>query len=320
MLKALLTDCDVMDMKCKCGKNAIIFRKYEGRALCRPCFCRSIERKFKKVVGKYRMIEHGDKIAVALSGGKDSAAVLYLMHTILKPRRDVKLFAISVDEGIKGSRDLALKKAREICKKLGIEQHVFSFKKELGKTLDQKVRKDKIPIEEICGLCGICRRWILNKEARKLGATKICMGMNLDDEAESVMMNYIRGDILRASRLGPVTDYSRSKTGGELFIPRIKPLRWIPEKEIGLFAKLKKLPYHAKHCKYRGGLRVDVEEILNILEKKHVGVAYTVLSTFDAMLPGIRKSIAYSEPNIYKCKKCGEPSSHSVCKVCLLWR
>lgn len=307
--------------KCSvCGRNAVIHRKYEGRALCGQCFCRSIERRFKKTVGKYKMIDSGDRIAVAVSGGKDSASALYLMNMILKPRKDIELFAISVDEGIKGSRDLALKKAKELCRKLGIKQHVFSFRKELGKSLDQKVKKDKLSRGDICGLCGICRRWILNKKARELGATKLCMGMNLNDEAESIMMNYVRGDVLRASRLGPITEYSRSKAGGKLFIPRIKPLRWIPENETELYAKLKKLPFRPKECKYRGGLRIDVEKVLDMLEKKHVGVAFTVISTFDTMLPGIRKSIKYSEPKIHKCKKCGEPSSHAVCKVCLLWK
>ena len=156
-------------MKCSiCGRKAVIHRKYEGRALCRQCFCRSIERRFKKAVGKYRMIDSGDKIAVAVSGGKDSATTLYLMNMILKPRRDTELFAISIDEGIKGSRDLALKKARQLCKKLGIKQYVFSFKKEYGKTMDEMARelkKRKKGLREPCTYCGVGRRFLLNKKA-----------------------------------------------------------------------------------------------------------------------------------------------------------
>ena len=303
-----------------CSKPAIIHRDYEGRSLCGKCFCRSIEKRFKKTIGKHGMIKHGDRIAVALSGGKDSAVALYLMYMVTGPRRDVELFAISIDEGIRGSRDLALKKAGELCRKLGIKQHTFSFKQEFGIALDEKVRKNGIGREDVCGICGIGRRWILNKKARELGATKLCVGMNLNDEAESIMMNYVRGDVLRASRLGPVTEYSRKMEGGGLFIPRIKPLRWVPESETGLYARLRGLPFRPKHCRYRGGLRVDVEKALDMLEKKHVGVAFTVVNTFDAMLPGIRKSAEYGEPKIYKCKKCGEPGSHEVCKACEVWR
>jgi len=304
----------------KCGATAVIFRDYEGRALCRKHFLLSIEKRVKRVIGRFGMIEPGDRIGVALSGGKDSATALYLMNMIIGPRRDVELVAVSVDEGIKGSRDLALKKAKELCKKLGIEQYSYSYKQELGKSLDQKVRTKKLGREEVCGLCGISRRWILNRKARELKLTKLCFGMNLNDEAESIMMNYVRGDIPRASRLGPVTSFSTKKEGGQLFIPRIKPLRWIPEKEIKLYATLRGLPFRPKECKYRGGLRVDVENALDSLEKRHVGLLFTVVNTFDRMLPGIKKTVEYGEQKIIRCRKCGEPGSHPVCKACEVWR
>lgn len=298
----------------------MIFRDYEGVALCRKHFLMSVEKKVKKVAGKYGMLQKGDRIGVALSGGKDSAAALYLMKQIIGQRRDMEIVALSIDEGIRGSRDLALKKSKQLCRKLGIRQYVFSYKKELGSTLDQKVRKLGLGMNDVCGLCGVSRRWILNKKARELGLTKICFGMNLNDEAESIMMNYVRGDIPRASRLGPVTEYSTKKEGGAMFIPRIKPLRWIPEKEVELYARLSGLPFRPKECKYRGGLRVDVEKALDMLEKKHVGLMFTVVSTFDRMLPGIRNSVHYDGQAIMECKMCGEPGSHEVCKACELWR
>jgi len=307
--------------KCrKCGKPAVIFRDYEGMALCRHHFIDSIEKRVKRVIRKYNMISPGDKIGVALSGGKDSATALYFMKMITEPRRDVELIAISIDEGIKGSRDLALKKATELAKKLGVKQYTYSYKKELGMSLDQKVKKDQIEEGGVCGVCGISRRWVLNRMARKHKLTKLCYGMNLDDEAESIMMNYVRGDIPRASRLGPVTSFSTKKKGGQMFIPRIKPLRWVPEKEIELYARLRGLPFRPKECKYRGGLRVDVEKALDTLEKKHVGLLFTVVNTFDRMLPGIKKTVEYGEQQIKKCKKCGEPGSHPICKACEVWK
>ncbi|RLI97054.1 MAG: TIGR00269 family protein [Candidatus Aenigmatarchaeota archaeon] len=307
--------------KCsKCGAKAVIFRDYEGVALCRGHFLRSIEKRVKKVVRKHGMIEPGDRIGVALSGGKDSAVALHLMNMIVGNRPDVSIIAISINEGIRGSRDLALKKSVELCKKLDIEQHTFSYKEEFGKSLDEKVKEMGLGKDDVCGLCGVSRRWILNKKARELKVTKLCFGMNLDDEAESIMMNYVRGDIPRACRLGPVTKYSTKRKGGDMFIPRIKPLRWIPEKEVGLYARLAGLPFRPKECKYRGGLRVDVEKALLDLEKKHVGLMFTVVNTFDRMLPGIKKTLDSKETAIKKCKICGEPGSHEVCKACELWR
>jgi len=279
----------------------------------------SVERNVRKCVGKHRMIESGDKIGVALSGGKDSAATLYMIKKIIGKRKDVSLCVISVDEGIAGCRDLALKKAKQLCKKLGVRQYQYSFKKELGMTLDAKVRKLKLGREGVCGFCGIARRWILNKKARELGLTKLCLGINLNDEAESIMMNYVRGDMLRASRLGPVTSYSISKRGGaKLFIPRIKPLRMIPEKEIELYARLAGLPFRPKSCKYRGGIRIDVEKCVEMLEKEYPGTMFTIVNTFDRILPGIRSAVR-QEGEVLKCRKCGEPASKTICKKCELW-
>ncbi|MBM3304033.1 MAG: TIGR00269 family protein [Candidatus Aenigmarchaeota archaeon] len=302
-----------------CAKPSVIVRSHEGRSLCRRHFMESVERNARKYVGKHRMIESGDRIGVALSGGKDSAVALYVLKNIVGKRKDVSLCALSIDEGIAGSRDAALKKAKQLCKKLGVKHCTFSFRKELGMTLDAKVRKLKLGREGVCGFCGIARRWILNREARGLGLNKLALGINLNDEAESIMMNYVRGDMLRAARLGPVTNYSISGRGARLFIPRIKPLRMIPEPEIELYAKFASLPFHPKHCRYRGGIRIDVEKSLDMLEKRYPGTMFTIVSTFDRILPGIRSAVA-QEGYVLKCKKCGEPASKDICKCCELWR
>jgi len=319
--KVVLGNCTI------CGRQAINSRSYEGRSLCRKHFMESVEKNARRYAGRHRMIESGDHIGVALSGGKDSAVTLHLMNGIIGKRTDVKLCAISIDEGIKGSRDLALKKAAQLCRKLKVNHRVFSFRKEFGMTLDAKLRQQMTgrgggrPAggEGACGFCGIARRWVLNKKARELGVTKLALGMNLNDEAESIMMNYVRGDMLRTSRLGPVTNYSVGKGASKLFIPRVKPLRMIPENEIELYAELAKLPFHPKGCRYRGGIRVDVEKSLDMLEGRYPGTMFTIVNTFDRILPGIRAAVK-PEGNIVRCRKCGEPASKNICKCCELWK
>jgi len=310
-------------IKCKCGKRVVFFRKYEGSYLCKECFLKSIEKKFKRTVRKYGLIKSGDKIAVALSGGKDSSAVLYLMNKIVKPRRDVDLFAILIDEGIKGFRGENLKRGKDFCKKLGVKYHVFSFRDEFKKTMDQKVkeiRKKEVQIKEPCTYCGVGRRYILNKKARELGVTKLCMGHNLDDEVQAVVLNYIRGDLYRASRMGPITDWSMRKKKGMLFVPRIKPLREIPEKESAIFSILMGFDLCWEKCPYAGGIRFYAKDFINNLEKKYPGIKFTVLETFDKLLPHIRDFSDKREGEIRSCKKCGEPGSKEVCKTCELWR
>ncbi len=302
-----------------CGKPAVITRRHEGRSLCKRHFMESVERNARKYIGKHRMIESGDRIGVALSGGKDSAATLHIIKNVIGKRKDVSMCALSIDEGIAGSRDLALKKAKQLCRKLKVKHHIFSFKKELGMTLDAKVGKMRLGREGVCGFCGIARRWLLNRKARELDLTKLALGINLNDEAESIMMNYVRGDMLRASRLGPVTNYSIGKGNSRLFIPRIKPLRMIPENETELYAELAGLPFRPKACRYRGGIRIEVEKSIDALEKKYPGTMFTIVSTFDRILPGIRSAVA-QEGEVLKCRKCGEPASKNICKCCELWK
>jgi len=308
-------------MKCRCGRKAVYYRRFEGSALCKKCFLKSIERKVKRTVRNHKLIRSGDRIAFALSGGKDSSAALCLMHDIISPRRDMEMFAITIDEGISSYRPKTIKTAKKLCKELGIEHYIFSFKEFFGKTLDQKVKEIKnCEIKEPCTYCGVGRRYILNLKARELGATKICTGHNLDDEVQSIIMNYIRGDILRAGRLGPVTDFSIRKKHGKMFIPRIKPLREIPEKEVALYIMLKNINVSWDECPYASGIRFDVRDFINNLEKKYPGIKYTILYAFDKIVPYIRKASVFREGEILKCKKCGEPASRDICKVCELWR
>jgi len=305
---------------CKCGKPAVIFRKYEGSYLCKAHFLQSVEKKVKKNMRVHNLVRPGDRIGVGLSGGKDSITCLYLMHKILGPRRDIRIVAISLDEGIRGYRTDSLKYARDICRKFGIRHYVYSFKKEFGKTLDQKVRKAKVgkrkyEQELACTLCGVARRYMLNKYSRHLKLTKLCTGHNLDDESQAVLMNYIRGDLYRASRMGPEPVVYDKK-----FIGRIKPLRLIPEKEVALYAILTGIKYHNEECPHRCGLRLEVRDFVNHLEENHSGVKFTILETFDRILPSLRKQIEKEQREMHYCKKCGEPSARLVCKTCELWR
>lgn len=309
-----------MAAKCTCGKDAVFFRKYEGTHLCGPHFSENIEKKVLKTISTNSMIAPGDHVIFGLSGGKDSASVC----NILAKRKlwNVKLTGVSVDEGTGKYRVDSIEAARKLCDSLQIPHHVFSFKEELGFTLKEKVdelrAKENSPYAtEPCTICSIGRRQILNRAAREIGGTKLCLGHTLDDEAQSVLMNFIRGDIQRAARGGPVTDYSVSKGRG--FIPRIKPLREIPERETALYTWLNKIPHVSGSCPYTGGLRIGVRHFINNLEMNSPGVKFSILHTYDKILPSFREIAEKTPSKLKTCKKCGEPSASAVCRSCELW-
>ncbi|MCK4428804.1 MAG: tRNA 2-thiocytidine biosynthesis protein TtcA, partial [Candidatus Aenigmarchaeota archaeon] len=212
-------------MVCKCGEKTYFKREYEGVELCRKCFVKSMEKKIKKLIRYNKLLDRGDKICVAISGGKDSIACLYILNEIVKKRDDIEIFAIAIDEGLGEYRNKTIGKAKEACELMKINLKIYSFKEEFGKTLPEILKLN--PKLNACTYCGVLRRSLLNKKARENKATKLAFGFNLNDEAESVMLNFVFGNVDKFLRLGPKVENKKIKD----FIPRIKPLREIPEKE-----------------------------------------------------------------------------------------
>jgi uncharacterized protein (TIGR00269 family) len=292
-------------MKCgRCGKTAVIHQKYSSAHLCKNHFIEDVERRVKRDIRKFKMIGKNEKIAVALSGGKDSIALLYMLHKVFGNRKDLEIIAITIDEGVSGYREHTLEHAKNVTSELGIRRIVRSFADGFGTTLDELVlKKDKAA----CTLCGVLRKNLLNITARELGADKLAMGHNLDDESQTIMMNYLRGDVDRMKRM------TGERQPG--LVLRIKPLRSIPEKEVALYGILNELPVSTDECPYAGGaLRNEIREMINNYEVKHPGTKHALLCGFDK----ISSSFPAPGTKIMKCNICGEPGSEIICKTCSL--
>jgi len=133
------------------------------------------------------MLGPKDRIAVSLSGGKDS---LTLLHVLAKIERDFplsELLAITVDEGIGAHRSEGIEAVRRLCSKLGVEHVVVSFKDLYGITLPGllKALEDKPGALDPCAYCGVLRRRAINDTARELGADVIAVAHNLDDMVQA---------------------------------------------------------------------------------------------------------------------------------------
>ncbi|MGB9714173.1 MAG: TIGR00269 family protein [Candidatus Bathyarchaeales archaeon] len=300
--------CDV----CK-RRKAFFFRPYSGERLCRKCFRESIEEKVRVTIAKYKMFNFDDKIAVAVSGGKDSVSLLHVLAKIERDYPKASLVAITVDEGIKGYRDEALKIAVENCKKLGVKHYVTSFKELYGYTLDEIVKRLKKRKGEgltPCAYCGVMRRKALNMAARKLGADKLATAHTLDDETQTFLLNIFHGDVMRIAREKPVIDEIHPK-----LVQRVKPFCEIPEKETALYAYIKKIKFQNMPCPYASeALRNDIRMMLNRIEEKHTGIKFTIFKSAEKMRPAIEK-IAKLE-KFRECGECGEPAAEPICKSC----
>ena len=299
-----------MTIQClKCKKSSITFIRYSGAHLCKKHFIEFVEHRVKKDIKKQGKTIDDATIGVALSGGKDSIVALHLIHEIFSKRPNLTLYAITVDEGIKGYRDKSLPIAQNNCKKLGIEHHVISFKQAIGKTMDQ-IASLQHELGE-CSYCGVFRRFCLNTKTKELGVNKLVTGHNLDDMAQSILMNFTNGDMQKLARLGP---HSRIQPG---LVPRLLPLRIIPEKESMLYAIVKDIEFHTAECPYSmRALRGSYREIINNLEDNTPGTRHSILNSYESIKELLREQYPAIKLNI--CPTCGEPTSQRMCKTCLL--
>jgi len=258
------------------------------------------------------LAEKNDKIIVACSGGKDSTTVLYLLK---KFGYDVE--AIFVDLKIKSYSEKNLENIRFFCKKNKIKLHVTTFEKEFGHSLCKikSVLGSKYGMKS-CSICGVLRRYILNKKARELGATKIATGHNIDDEAQTIIMNILKGDIKLSVNFGPKTGIVHDKK----FVQRIKPLYFCEESMIRKYSEIMKFPviYERCPCGY-GSFRSDIRKMLNNLESKHPKIKKKIVMNFLKILPKIRERYGIRNKPMY-CEICGEPSRNKICGACEIIR
>lgn len=294
-------------------KPAFYFRRYSGERLCRGCFAKSIESKVRATIAKYKMFDFDDRIAVAVSGGKDSVSLLHILAKIEHDYPKASLVAVSVDEGIAGYRDEALKIASENCIKLGVEHYIISFKELYGFTLDEIVENIRVSGKKgltPCAYCGVLRRKALNTIARKVGADKLATAHTLDDEVQTVLLNMLHGDVMRIAREKPVTDEVHPK-----LVRRVKPFCEIPEKETALFAYVKRIKFQSMPCPYApDAMRSDIRMFLNRMEEKHAGIKYTVFRAAERIRQVLKKSAGAEA--LRECRVCGEPTIQELCKAC----
>jgi uncharacterized protein (TIGR00269 family) len=260
------------------------------------------------------MLNEDDKIAIGLSGGKDSVVLLHLLARIEEKFPRSSLIAITIDEGISKYREESIEIARKNASQLGIFHRIFTFKDIFGYTIDEIMNDEHVMSLGVsaCAFCGSLRRRALNQKAREVGATKLAVGHNLDDEAQSILLNVVRSDVHRLARLSV-----DSVTKNSSFVPRIKPLRLIPERETILYAHYKGIEFHSQPCPYSMNvLRGEIESILNGLEHNRPGTKYAVLKFLDDLTPALR--YYFTESDFATCEQCGEPSSKKKCNVCKL--
>ena len=311
----------LMSKECsKCKKNPSIYlRQYSGEFLCKKCFLRSIEYKAKRTISKYSMIRHGDTVAVAVSGGKDSLVLLNVLRNTLA-NQGSQLVAITVDEGIKGYRDESLNIVKNFCASIGVENRIMSFSELFGLSMDKAM--EVRPSEKIssCSMCGTFRRRALDLLAESCGANVVATGHNLDDYIQTFLINLFAGDV---ERIG--WTYPEPVEYGITDLRKIKPLMEIYEREIVLYAIHTNIPFQSEECPYKDeSIRSAFRNHLNNLEKIHPGIKYNAYSSILKIAKKVKAAGSLKDLDLNhgvqqehrRCIICKRDSSNAICSVC----
>ena len=214
----------------------------------------------RRAVDDYEMIRDGDKIAVGVSAGKDSLTLLCALAALKRfyPKK-FELCAITVDMGFEGA-DFA--PIADFCRELDVEYHIVPT--QISKVIFD-VRKEKNP----CSLCAKMRRGALYNYAKEIGCTSVALGHHFDDVVETFMLN-----LFFEGRLGcfqPVTYLSNT----DIYL--IRPMIYMPEKDVRYFASKTELPIIKSPCPADGNTeREEMKKLLASLEKENKGLRYRI--------------------------------------------
>lgn len=210
----------------------------------------------RQAVDKYHMIEEGDKIAIGISGGKDSLTLLYALVNLQKfyPKH-FDVIAITADLGYEG---FDLTGIQKLCEELQVEYHIISTK------ISEMVTSDSLE-GSACSLCARLRKGALNDAAKSLGCNKVAYGHHMDDVIETMLLALIYEG--RFCSFWPVTFLDKT----ELTV--IRPMIFVPESDVKGFEHKYELPVAKNPCPIDGSTKREfIKNLIQQLSKETPGV------------------------------------------------
>ncbi len=294
-------------MKCSRCKGPARHRLPANNArFCDACLEIYLRRQVEKAIKDYAMLAPGQRVLVAVSGGKDSL-VLWQVLRYLGYQTAGLHFALDLGEF--SARSLAA--CRAMAERLGRPLHVLDFKDLAGFTMDQVVRANR---REFCSVCGTLKRHFLNRACLELGHDTIASGHHLDDEAGRLLGNLIRRHHRHLERQWPVLA-GRAEDGRPSLARKVKPLCRLAGSEIKAYALSLGLPAAYGKCpRSRGATLPFYQEALELLDQRMPGTKR------DLYLAFLREKGAppLEETPPGRCPSCGSPTYVGVCSACRL--
>jgi len=297
-----------LEQRCPlCNKKAVVYIPYQRRYYCKEHFIEFLINKVRSTIKRYKLIRNGDKVLVALSGGKDSAVMLDILFKLSK-EFDFKLAAIHIDLNIESFSNESREVVKEQAKRLGVNLVIVKLNEILGIGLTELSRKARRPP---CSVCGLVKRYLLNLAALVSEASKLALGHNVDDIMAYALKSFLTQDLRYISKLGPFTESIE-----DLAVGRIRPLYEVYEFETRLYAKLLEIPIVKSRCPHfrPNQMEIELKDVINSIEQERPGMKLSFIRKF-------AKNVQYYpsvSEDIIPCRYCGAISSTGECSFCRL--
>jgi uncharacterized protein (TIGR00269 family) len=296
-----------MMMKCRvCGGQATIKLESYNTKLCERDFLAFFERRVKNAIKDFDMLNHQDRVLVAVSGGKDSLALWDVLR-----RLGYQVSGYHLVVNIPGSSEDALQKSQAFAEKTGAELIVENLAELIDADIKAAARAMKKPV---CSVCGMVKRYRFNQLASEHGFTAVVTGHHLDDESATLLGNLVHWQEDYLARQYPVLPVRPG------MVKKAKPLVYVSKKEIEIYARLRDIAFASSECPYaEGATSLVYKDLVNSLEEKMPSTKIFFLKTFFKKYRTYFKDARLENPaELHPCPECGYPTSGPVCNFCQL--
>jgi uncharacterized protein (TIGR00269 family) len=294
-------------VKCRrCRAQAVVDVRRHNAAFCRDCFLRHVREQVRRAVDEHDMLQAGDRVLVAVSGGKDSLAAWDVLRAL-----GYEVDGLYLGLGIGPYSDESSRYAHDYAATRGLTLHTVDLGRDYGYDVPgAAVATRRAP----CGACGLSKRHLFNQVALERGYDVVATGHNLDDEAAVLLGNVLRWESSYLGRQYPVLPPSQG------FVRKVKPLVRLGEREMAAYCVLSGIDYIVEECPMAAGNRhLGYKELLNDLEDRSPGSkAAFLFGFFEHAHPRFAADATEEREDLRPCRECGSPTTGDICAFCSL--
>lgn len=294
-------------MKCRvCREPAVIDIRRHNANFCQEHFFAHCQEQVRRAIDHFDMLQEGDRVLVAVSGGKDSLALWDLLLEL-----GYEADGLYLGLGIGEYSDDSGVYAREFAAARGLKLVEIDLRADYGFDVPTGAKALKrVP----CSACGLSKRHLFNTAALDGGYDAVATGHNLDDEAAVLFGNVLHWDVEYLGRQMPVLP---ARPG---FPKKIKPLVRLAEREMAAYCVLRRIDYQVEECPMaKGNSHLGYKEALNLIEVQSPGTkAQFYFSFLDRIAERFNEGTAAAQDELNECSECGAPTTGDVCAFCRL--